>query len=102
MLAPHRPAPAVRLRVAGPDGTVFAPLGRVAEFATAKNEAVGGHVRVGRERFTYVDGSCEIRLPVGVPLRVKALKGPEYEPLDAVSQTPGRYLASSTVQCGTS
>jgi hypothetical protein len=78
--ATGRPTP-VRLRVTGPDGTYYAPLGRVADFATGRNEAVGGSLRVGREKFAYIDGACEIRLPAGVPLRVQATKGPEYEPL---------------------
>jgi hypothetical protein len=76
-----KPTP-VRLRVTGPDGTYHAPFGRLAEFATGKNEDVGGNLRLGRENWCYIDGVCEIRLPTGVPLRVRATKGPEYEPLD--------------------
>jgi hypothetical protein len=79
--ATGRPTP-VRLRLTGPDGTYYAPFGRVAEFAGGKNEDVGGNLRLGRDRFAYIDGACEIRLPAGVPLRVRAAKGPEYEPLD--------------------
>jgi hypothetical protein len=79
--ATGRPTP-VRLGVTGPDGTYYAPFGRVAEFAAGKNEDVGGNLRLGRDRFAYIDGACEIRLPAGVPLRVRAAKGPEYEPLD--------------------
>jgi hypothetical protein len=76
-----KPTP-VRLRVSGPDGTYYAPFGRLAEFATGKNEDVGGNLRLGRENWSYIDGACEIRLPTGVPLRVRATKGPEFEPLD--------------------
>jgi hypothetical protein len=79
--ATGRPTP-VRLRVSGPDGTAFPPLGRSAEFPTGRNEDVGGHLKLGRERWYYTDGSCEIPLPAGVPLRVQATKGPEYTPLD--------------------
>jgi hypothetical protein len=88
--ATGKPTP-VRLRVSGPDGTYHAPLGHATEFACGRNEDVGGNLRVGRERFAYIDGSCEIRLPAGVPLRVQATKGPEYEPLDeTVVLGPGK------------
>ena len=63
--------------------THFPPLGRAAEFPTGRNEDVGGHLQVGRERWCYIDGACEMPLPAGVPLRVQATKGPEYTPLDA-------------------
>lgn len=79
--ATGRPTP-VRLRVSGPDGTAYAPFGRLTDFPTGRNEAVGGHLRLGRENSVYVDGACELRLPTDVPLRVNAVKGPEYEPLD--------------------
>src|SRR5438552_3148399 len=79
--ATGRPTP-VRVRITGADGTHFAPLGRFAEFPTGRNEVVGGQVQLGRERWFYIDGSCEVPLPAGVPLRVQAAKGPEYTPLD--------------------
>lgn len=79
--ATGRPTPA-RLRVTGPDGTYYAPFGRLAEFAAGRYEDVGGHLRLGLENFATINGACEIRLPTGVPLRVRAVKGPEYEPLD--------------------
>ena len=79
--ATGKPTP-VRVRVSGPDGTQYAPLGRSVEFPTRRNEAVGGGVAVGGERWLYIDGACEIALPAGVPLRVQAAKGPEYTPLD--------------------
>lgn len=80
--ATNRPTP-VRVRVTGPDGTHYAPLGRSAEFPAGRNEDVGGHLRVGRERWFYIDGACEMPLPAGVPLRVQTAKGPEWTPLDA-------------------
>ncbi len=82
---------AVRLRVTGPDGGVFFPFGSHHEFPLGRNEDVGGRVLVGREAWVYVDGGCEIRLPTGVPLRVRAEKGPEYVPLDeTVTLGPGQ------------
>ncbi|MDY3559218.1 hypothetical protein R5W23_006436 [Gemmata sp. JC673] len=79
--ATTRPLP-VRVRVSGPDGAQYAPLGFSPEFPGGRNEAVGGQLRVGRERWFYTDGACELPLPAGVPLRVQAAKGPEWVPLD--------------------
>jgi hypothetical protein len=76
-----RPTP-VRIRVAAADGTHFPPLGRAAEFPAARNADMGGHLWVGREKWWYIDGACEIPLPPGVPLRVQIAKGPEFTPLD--------------------
>ncbi len=77
-----RPTP-VRVRVVGPDDLAhFPPLGRAAELPAGRNEDVGGHLRLGREKWWYIDGACEIPLPAGVPLRVQATKGPEFVPLD--------------------
>lgn len=89
--ATGKPTP-VRLRVTGPDGTYYAPFGRSTEFACGRNEDVtGGHLRLGREAFCHIDGSCEILLPAGVPLRVQAFKGPEYDLLDhTVTLGPGQ------------
>jgi hypothetical protein len=79
--ATGKPTP-VRVRVVGPDGTHFPPLGRSADVPGGRNEDVGGHLRLGRERWWYIDGACEVPLPAGVPLRVQATKGPEFLPLD--------------------
>ncbi|OWK35054.1 CehA/McbA family metallohydrolase [Fimbriiglobus ruber] len=79
--ATGKPTP-VRLRITGPNDTYFAPFGRLTEFATGRNEDVGGNLCVGRDQYAYIDGACEIRLPTGVPLRVRASKGPEYAALD--------------------
>jgi hypothetical protein len=88
--ATGQPTP-VRLRVTGPDGTFLPPLGRAAEFPVGRNELVGGHLRFGRDKFVYIDGTCEIRLPAGVPLAVEILKGPEYAPVrEAVTLGPGQ------------
>jgi hypothetical protein len=82
---------AVRLQITGPDGAFYPPLGRAAEFPTGRGEAVGGHLKLGREKWVYIDGSCEVKLPAGVPLRVRATKGPEYTPLDqTVTLGPGQ------------
>jgi len=96
--ATGKPTP-VRLAVTGPDGAAFAPLGRFAEFPTGRGEGVGGHLRLGREPWCYVDGSCEVKLPAGVPLRVRATKGPEYRPLDqTVTLGPGQMALRFAVE----
>jgi hypothetical protein len=89
---------AARLRITGPDGTFFAPFGRFAEFATGRGEDVGGQLLIGREKSCYIDGSCEVPLPAGVPLRVQATKGPEYRPLDeSVTLGPGQMALRFTI-----
>ncbi len=86
----YRPTP-VRLRISSRDGQEFPPLGRSPEFPTGRNEDVGGHVRCGQERWWYIDGTCEIPLPAGVPLRIQVAKGPEFTPIDdTVTLGPGQ------------
>lgn len=79
--ATGRPTP-VRLCISGPDGATFPPFGRVAEFAPGPDEDVGGHLWHEKQAWCYIDGTCEVPLPAGVPVRVRATKGPEYRPLD--------------------
>jgi hypothetical protein len=79
--ASGKPTP-VRLAITGPDGAVYMPLGRSTDFPSGRGEFVGGHLKHDRTRWVYVDGSCEVKLPAGVPLRVRIVKGPEYVPLD--------------------
>jgi hypothetical protein len=86
-----RPTP-VRLRVTDVAGTYYPPHGRPAEFPTGRGEDVGGNLLVGRERWTYSDGACEIALPPG-DLVIEARKGPEYEPLRATVHLPAGKLA---------
>jgi hypothetical protein len=72
---------AVRARISGPGGEVYAPLGRNADFPTGAGDDVGGHLLVGSRRHFYIDGGCEVHLPAGAPLTVELTKGPEYSPL---------------------
>ncbi len=89
--ATGRPTP-VRLRVTDAAGTYYAPYGRPAEFAVGIGEDVGGNVMIGRDRWTYIDGSCEIAVPPG-ELIVEATKGPEYRPLRETVHLPAGKLA---------
>ncbi|MCS7270079.1 MAG: hypothetical protein NZ703_03245 [Gemmataceae bacterium] len=79
---------AVRLRIVEADGTEAVPLGYFRDFPTQRHEDVGGRVRLGMERWYYIDGSCEIPLPGGQPLRIVAVAGPDYQPFDTI-QTLG-------------
>lgn len=92
-----QPTP-VRLRIASPTGEFFVPLGRSADFPLGRNEAVGGCVYLGKKKFIYIDGSCEIRLPTGVPLDVEITKGLEYEPIhDTITLSPGKMALRFTI-----
>jgi hypothetical protein len=46
-------------------------------FATGTGEDVGGNLRLDGKEYTYIDGTCEIRLPVG-DIAVEIHKGLEY------------------------
>src|SRR5437764_4678607 len=89
--ATGQPTPA-RLRVIGPDGTYYPPFGHSADFAIGRGEDVGGNVLIGKDRWAYIDGACEIALPPG-QLLVEATKGPEYKPLRAEVTLPAGKLA---------
>jgi hypothetical protein len=80
----------VRVRLTGPDGEYYAPFGRLKEFATGRNQDVGGNLSLGKRAWAYIDGTCEVHLPPG-PIRVEVHKGPEYEPLNQeVHLAPGQ------------
>ncbi len=90
--ATGKPTPA-RVRVSEADGTNYAPLGRYVECPTRRNESVGGQLAIGKERWFYTNGSFEIPLPSGVPLRVQATKGPQYLPLDTTASLGSGQMA---------
>jgi hypothetical protein len=95
--ATGRPTP-VRVRFTGPDGTYYAPFGRLTDFATGWNEDVGGNLLYGDAKYAYIDGTCEIRLPPGL-VRVEVWKGFEYVPLaQEVTLKPGQLALRLTVQ----
>jgi hypothetical protein len=77
--ATGRPTP-VRVRFTGPRGEYLPPFGRLADFATGRNEDVGGNLLLGSERYAYLTGTCEIRLPAGT-IAVAVDKGFEFTPL---------------------
>jgi hypothetical protein len=78
--ATGQPTPA-RIRISDAASTTYAPLGLTPEFPKGRNEDVGGRVLLGTDRWFYIDGSCEVPLPSGIPLQVEVWKGPEFTPL---------------------
>jgi hypothetical protein len=90
---------AVRLRISDREGRTYAPLGRLAEFATGRNEDVGGHLWDGGEAWCYINGDCEVPLPAGMPLVIEARHGPEYLPLrHEVMLGPGQMALRFTME----
>jgi hypothetical protein len=95
--ASGKPTP-VRVRVLDAGGAYRAPFGRLTEFAAGPGEDVGGNLRLGPERFAYIDGACEVRLPPG-PVAVELSKGPEYSPLRReVTLGPGQLALRFVVE----
>lgn len=93
-----KPTP-VRLRIAGSEGELLVPQGRSGDFPLGRNEAVGAHVYLGRQKYVYIDGSCEVVLPVGVPLRIEVSKGLEFEPIETtVTIAPGQLSLRLTIK----
>lgn len=89
---------AVRLRLVGPDGEYHAPFGRLTDFATGRNQDVGGNVRLGGRAWAYIDGACEVALSAG-RITVEAAKGFEYLPLrEEVTLAPGKLALRFTMQ----
>jgi len=87
--ATGQPTPC-RVRFTDADGNYHAPLGRLTEFAKGFAQDVGGNLLLGQERFAYIDGSCEIRLPSG-SINVRISKGPEYTPIhETLELSPGK------------
>jgi hypothetical protein len=77
--ATQLPTP-VRIRFLTSAGQYLAPFGRVVHAATGDGEDVGGNLVLGANRFAYIDGGCEIRLPSD-PVTVEVSKGIEYTPV---------------------
>jgi hypothetical protein len=95
--ASGQPTP-VRIRFIGADGAVYAPFGRLTDFATGWGEDVGGNLLLDQRRYALIDGSCEIQLPTD-PITIEISKGPEYLPLrQEVKLAPGRMALRFAVE----
>src|SRR5262249_22455400 len=95
--ATGKPTP-VRIRFTDAKGNYYAPFGRLTEFATETGVDVGGNVRIGKEAYAFIDGTCEIQLPAG-PIHVKITKGPEYQSVEAQCElAPGKMALRFEVE----
>jgi hypothetical protein len=95
--ATGQPTPC-RVRFTDADGKYYAPLGRLSEFASGPNQAVGGHLLWGVKPYAYIDGACEMPLPAGT-IHVEIYKGPEYVPVLLETQlVPGKVALRFTIE----
>jgi hypothetical protein len=95
--ARRQPTP-VRIRFSSLGGEYFAPLGRLAEFATTWSQDVGGNLQLGDDKYAYIDGTCEIRLP-STPVIVEVSKGPEYTPISrSITLGPGKLTVRLEIE----
>jgi hypothetical protein len=95
--ATGQPTPC-RVRFTDAEGKYLAPYGRLAEFATTLEDDVGGNVMVDGHEYAYIDGTCEIDLPVG-PIHAEIHKGPEFLPIvRELSVTPGKLALRFAVE----
>lgn len=69
-----------RVHFRSPHGAYFAPHGHQADVNTAWFEDMGGDCKVRGVPYAYIDGTCQIELPVG-PVLVEVARGFEYAPL---------------------
>lgn len=81
-----------RIRISDAGGQEYAPFGRTLNFSTNRGEDVGGQVRLGRERWFSIDGTCEIALPPG-EVRMQVCKGIRYSALDEVIHRPAGKMS---------
>jgi hypothetical protein len=95
--ATGKPTPCC-IRFTDAEGRYYAPLGRLTEFATGRNQDVGGNVLIGMKPHAYIDGACEIQLPAGL-IHVEIHKGPEYTPLrQQITLGPGKLALRFTLE----
>ena len=79
-----------RIHFRSPHGAYFAPHGHQADVNTAWFEDMGGDCKVHGTPYAYIDGTCQVELPVG-PVYVEVARGFEYVPLrKLVEVKPGQ------------
>ncbi len=89
---------ACRIRFTDNEGRYYAPFGRLTEFSTGRNQEVGGNVLIGMRPYAYIDGTCEIQLPVG-PIDVEIAKGPEFlNRREQINLVPGKLALRFTIE----
>ncbi len=87
-----------RIHFRSPQGAYFAPHGHQANVNTAWFEDMGGDCKVHGTPYAYVDGTCQVELPVG-PVYVEAARGFEYVPVrKLVEIKPGQRELSLEIE----
>ncbi len=80
------------------NGAYLAPHGHQADVNTGWFEDVGGDCKVRGVPYAYVDGTCQIELPVG-PVLIEIVRGFEYEPMrQRVEIRPGQRHLNLSLQ----
>ncbi len=79
-----------RVHFRSPQGAYFAPHGHQADVNIAWFEDLGGDCKVRGTPYAYIDGRCQIELPIG-PVFVEVVRGFEYTPVrEIVHIKPGQ------------
>lgn len=79
-----------RVHFRSPHGAYFAPHGHQADVNIAWFEDLGGDCKVRGTPYAYIDGKCQIELPIG-PVYVEVVRGFEYVPIrEIVHIKPGQ------------
>ncbi len=89
-----------RVHFRSPQGAYFAPHGHQADVNVAWFEDMGGDCRVRDEGvpYAYIDGTCQIELPIG-PVYIEVVRGFEYVPLRSLVEIkPGQRELSLAIR----
>ena len=79
-----------RVHFRSPQGAYLAPHGHQADVNIAWFEDMGGDCKTGGVPYAYIDGTCQIDLPVG-PVYTEVVRGFEYQPVrELVEIKPGQ------------
>ena len=70
-------------------GAYLAPHGHQADVNVAWFEDMGGDCKTGGVPYAYIDGTCQIDLPIG-PVYAEVVRGFEYQPLRPASRDQAR------------
>ena len=87
-----------RIHFRSPQGAYFAPHGHQADVNVQWFEDMGGDCKVNGVPYAYIDGRCQIELPIG-PVFVEVVRGFEYQPVrSCVHIKPGQRDLSLTIR----
>jgi hypothetical protein len=87
-----------RIHFRSPQGAYFAPHGHQADVNVQWFEDMGGDCKVNGVPYAYIDGQCQIELPIG-PVYVEVVRGFEYLPVRrCIVIKPGQRDLSLTIR----